>query len=109
VTILRKTASSEASAHGLSQNCTKSGHQSVDELHSIDCKADKAARFYLTPKIDGVKTNSFFDTFWSFPGWCSVRGSSEITLSNREVRREGQQGSIAKCWSRRTGKLLKAR
>jgi len=38
----------------------------------------------------------------SFAGWCSVRGSSEITLDSKEAR-EGQQGSIATRWSRRTG------
>jgi len=36
------------------------------------------------------------------PGWCGVRGSSEITLRTARFGREGQQGSVAKRWSRRT-------
>jgi hypothetical protein len=34
----------------------------------------------LTAKIEGVKTYSFFGTFCSFTDWCSVRGSSEVTI-----------------------------
>jgi hypothetical protein len=62
----------------------------VDELHSIDFTGDKVASILLTPKIEGVKRQSFFDNLLSFPGWCSVRDSSEVTLSNRKVRREGE-------------------
>src|ERR1700730_6507174 len=40
--------------------------------------------------MKGVKTNSFFDTFYSLPGWCGVRGSSEVTLKHRKM---GQGGS----------------
>jgi hypothetical protein len=52
----------------------------VNQLHSIDFAGDKFALFLLTPKIEGVKTHSFFDTFLSFAGWCRVRDSSEVTL-----------------------------
>jgi hypothetical protein len=52
----------------------------VDGLHSIDFAADTRAGFLLTLKMKGVKTNSFFDSFRSFPGWCGVRGSSKVTL-----------------------------
>jgi hypothetical protein len=36
--------------------------------------------FSLTLKIGSVNTYSFFETFLSFAGWCSVRGSSKIAL-----------------------------
>jgi hypothetical protein len=38
-------------------------HPVVDGLHSIDFAADTRAGFLLTPKMKGVKTNSFFDSF----------------------------------------------
>jgi len=38
-------------------------HPAVDGLHSIDFSADKTPPFLLTLKLEGVKTNSFFDTF----------------------------------------------
>jgi hypothetical protein len=38
-------------------------HPPVDSLHSIDFAADKSPDFLLTLKIEGVKTNSFFDSF----------------------------------------------
>jgi hypothetical protein len=55
-------------------------HPVVDSLHTIDFARDRSAAFLLTVKMKGVKTNSFFDSFQSFPGWCGVRGSSEVTL-----------------------------
>ena len=56
----------------------------------------------MTVILKSVKKHSFFDTFPSFSDWCSVRGSSKITFTSQEEE-EGQQGSIAKRWSRRTG------
>jgi hypothetical protein len=53
----------------------------VDALHSIENKSDKVAQFSLTPEIEGVQTESFFDSFLSFSGWCGVRGSSSVTLN----------------------------
>jgi hypothetical protein len=38
-------------------------HPAVDGLHSIDFPADKTLPFLLTLEIEGVKTNSFFDSF----------------------------------------------
>jgi hypothetical protein len=38
-------------------------HMAVDGLHSIDFQADKRPLFLLTGKIEGVKTDSFFDCF----------------------------------------------
>jgi len=39
----------------------------------------------------------------SLTGWCGVRDSSEVTLRHRKMKSgEGEQGSIAKRWSRRT-------
>ena len=45
------------------ERCTKFGHPPVDGLHSIDFTRDKAAGFYLTLKLKGVKRHSFFDNF----------------------------------------------
>ena len=44
-------------------NCTKSGRGLVDDLHSIDFKADRLTYFLLTVNIERVKTHSFFDSF----------------------------------------------
>jgi len=52
----------------------------VDGLHSIDKKVLASCDFSLTGKIEGVKTQSFFDNFLSFSGWCHVRGSSTVTF-----------------------------
>ena len=65
-------------------------------------------RFSLTLKLEGVKRYSFFDNDPSFSGWCGVRGSSEVTFRLQNPK-EGKQGSIAKCWSRRTGTHVKGK
>jgi hypothetical protein len=62
-------------------DCTKSGHPPVDGLHTIENKSDRGAHFSLTQKLEGVQKESFFDSFLSFSGWCSVRGSSAVTLN----------------------------
>src|SRR4030095_2353624 len=77
-------------------DCTKSWHRLVNGLHSIDAAADKCAVFCLTVKIEGVKTHSFFDTFPSFSGWCGVRGSSVIALTNCKV----SKGRSARVYSK---------
>jgi hypothetical protein len=51
--------------------------------------------FSLTPKIERVKTESFFDSFLSFSGWCGVRGSNDITYVA-----ERQQGGCARVYSK---------
>jgi hypothetical protein len=56
--------------------CTKSGHPPVDGLHPTENKPDKGTHFLLTAKLEVVQRESFFDSFLSFSGWCSVRGSS---------------------------------
>jgi hypothetical protein len=38
-------------------------HPPVDGLHSLDFPADTSAHFLLTLKLEGVKTDSFFDSF----------------------------------------------
>jgi len=43
-----------------------------------------------------------------FPGWCGVRDSSVVTLFMKVIR-EGEQGSIAKRWSRRTRRNVETR
>jgi hypothetical protein len=42
--------------------CTKSGQWAVDELHSIENTRDKVSLIFLTLKIVGVNTYSFFDS-----------------------------------------------
>ena len=44
-------------------HCTNSCHRLVKLLHSTVLKADIPSCFSLTIKIEGVKTESFFDTF----------------------------------------------
>jgi hypothetical protein len=46
-----------------SRTAQNSRHPPVDGVHSIDFPADRTPPFLLTLKIEGVKTNSFFDTF----------------------------------------------
>jgi hypothetical protein len=41
--------------NGFPPSCTKSGHELVDALHSIDFMGDKVASFLLTQKSKGVK------------------------------------------------------
>jgi hypothetical protein len=73
-------------------SCTKSGHRPVDAVQLIENKRDKAANFSLTLKLKGVKTESFFDNFLSFSGWCGVRGSSVVTFALRKCRRRASKG-----------------
>jgi hypothetical protein len=49
-------------------------------LQLIDFREDTDAWFLLTAIVKGVKRQSFFGTFRSFADWCSVRGSSEVTV-----------------------------
>ena len=72
--------------------CTKSGHRPVDAPHSTENKRDKTTNFLLTLKLKGVKTESFFDNFLSFSGWCGVRGSSVVTFALRKCRRRASKG-----------------
>ncbi len=90
------------SARSEARRCTILGHRLVDAVQVDDSKRDKNQRFSLTLKIEGVKRHSFFDTFPSFAGWCGVRGSSKVTFESEDLK-EGERGSIAKRWSRRTG------
>ena len=69
----------------VTNHCTKNRQGLVNRLHSVDFRGDKDAHFSLTIKIEGVKTISFFDTFPSFSGWCSVPGlkrDHSYTLQN---------------------------
>ena len=60
--------------------CTKSGHALVDGLHSIE-NTDSCGRvFLIDEKNRKRRTESFFDSFVSFSGWCGVRDSSGVTL-----------------------------
>jgi hypothetical protein len=53
----------------------------VDELHSIEKKYSYREVFFIDEKNRRRKTESFFDSFLSFSGWCGVRGSSSVTFS----------------------------
>ena len=85
-------------------------HPVVNGLHSIEEQADRAAYFSLTQKTGGVQRQSFFDSFPSFSGWRSVRGPSPVALHTARCKeRKAGRGSIAKCWSRRTGRPVEGR
>jgi len=92
------------SAETASGGCTNFGHALVDDVHSIENTHTYNLRFFVDSKNRRSTTRSFFDSFLSFSSWCGVRGSSEVTFSDRKVEKEGKQGSIAKRWLRRTGK-----
>src|SRR5258705_6889625 len=76
-------------------HCTKNRHLPVNQLHSVDFAIDKMRWFLLTPKIERVKTYSFFDTFLSFAGWCCVRDSSGVTLLRKRSGRRARVYSKA--------------
>ena len=61
-------------------NCTKTCQELVERMQPIDFKTDTGTWFSLTVFVKGVKRHSFFGTFRSFADWCSVRGSSEVTV-----------------------------
>jgi hypothetical protein len=48
--------------------------------------------FSLTRKIKRVKTQSFFDSFLSFTGWCGVRGSSKVTFLTARSGKRASKG-----------------
>jgi hypothetical protein len=76
----RNRASGAGFAKSLKDHCTKSGHGSVDGLHSIE-NTDSCRRvFSIDEKNRKRRTGLFFDNFLSFSGWCGVRGSSAITF-----------------------------
>jgi hypothetical protein len=76
----------------VSLDCTNSGHAAVDGLHSIEKTILTNPCFPLTPKIEGVKTQSFFDSFLGFSGWCNVRGSSKVTFLTARSGRRASKG-----------------
>jgi hypothetical protein len=80
----------------------------VDVLHSIENADSYKRSFSIDEKNRKRKTESFFDSFLSFSGWCGVRGSSIVTFSPKGGK-EGEQGSIAKRWSRRTGRNVEGK
>jgi hypothetical protein len=82
--------------------CTKIRHCPVNGLHSVDSAADTDGCFSLTLKLRSVQRQSFFDNVPSFAGWCGVRGSSLVTFL-LQGKKEGERGSKAKRWPRRTG------
>jgi len=104
-------------------------HSPVNELHSIESKAFRFSFFLLTQKIEGVKHNCSLTVSEVFPVGAASGGqtrspSADCQSANaREVgqpanhayrapagwRKEGQWGSIAKRWSRRTGNPVKGR
>ena len=88
-------------------HCTRNCHTPVNELHSIDFAADKFAMFLLTLKIEGVKTQSFFDTFSVLP--VGAASGTQAKSPDCESEKEGEQGSIAKRWSRRTGTTVEGK
>src|SRR5947209_10988236 len=73
-------------------HCTKSGHVIVDGLHSIENPCTYGRVFFVDWKTGRSTTRSFFDSFLSFSGWCSVRGSSEVTFLIARLGRRVSKG-----------------
>ena len=100
----RKPAFDVARRENVQRRCTKSGQRLVHGLHLIENSRTCRCGFFIDEKTGRSKTGSFFDSFLSFSGWCGVRGSSGVTVLIARFGTEGEQGSIAKRWSRRTEK-----
>jgi hypothetical protein len=100
----RKPPSDAGSAKSELRVCTNSGHMPVDGVHSIEKTCTYKRVFSIDWKNRRSTTRSFFDSFLSFTGWCGVRGSSGVTFPDRKIGKEGERGSTAKRWSRRTEK-----
>jgi hypothetical protein len=81
--------------------CTNSGHRLVERLHSTAPQAHRRDGFLLTLKIEGVKRDRSLTRSKVFP----VGAASGTQARSPSIARwkEGQQGSIVKRWSRRTG------
>jgi len=100
----RKSLSGAGSVRNWFPVCTKSGHWLVDGLHSIE-KTDSCRReFSIDGKNRRSRTGSFFDSFLKFFRLARRPGLERSHSPDRKVGREGEQGSIAKRWSRRTKK-----
>jgi hypothetical protein len=69
-----------------------SSRMPVDGLHSIEKTILTNLYFSLTLRIEGVKRQSFFDSFLSFSGWCGVRGSSKVTFLTARLGRRASKG-----------------
>jgi hypothetical protein len=74
----------------------------VDGLHSIENKDDKDLNFQLTSFTEGVKPESFFDSFPGFP----VSGESGAEANSlcracSATAIEGWRRSIANRWLRK--------
>jgi hypothetical protein len=59
----KNRAPSKASRHRYPLAAHNLQHLAVDGVHSIDFSADERVCFLLTPKMKGVQTDSFFDSF----------------------------------------------
>ena len=98
---------SAARFHELMQNtpsksCTKSEQGAVDGLHSLEntCRY-KPSNFIDSKNRRSTKT-LVLRQLLKFTRLVRRPGLKRSHSSNREGRREGEQGSIAKCWLRRT-------
>jgi hypothetical protein len=88
--------------------CTKSGHMAVNELHSIENATTYKSRIFVDEKNRKSRTKSFFDSFSVFPVG-AASGAQAKSLSCCANEKEGEQGSIAKRWSRRIGRNVEGR
>jgi len=84
--------------------CTISGHPPVNGVHLIENTCTYKRVFF----IDGINrrstTGSFFDSFFKFFRLVRRPGLKRSHLLDRKIGKEGERGSIAKRWARRTEK-----
>jgi hypothetical protein len=90
--IFPKSGLKSASSKLFFVSCTKSGQSVVDLLHIAAIKRDANVSFLLTLKIEGVQTQSFFDTALKFNWLVRLWKSSEIALRRRKTK--GGEGYV---------------
>jgi len=89
-------------------DCTKSWHTPVNPLHSIENKSHKTLIFSLTQNLKGVQQDRSLTASEVFPVG-AASGAQAKSLSHCKMTKEGEQGSIAKRWSRRTRSPVEGR
>jgi len=76
----------------------------VDGLHSIENARSYKARIFVDEKNRRRTTGLFFDSFFKFFRLVRRPGLERSHFPDRKIGKEGERGSIAKRWSRRTKK-----
>jgi hypothetical protein len=81
----------------------------VNAPHFIQNTPHTIPNFLLTLKIEGVETQSFFGTFKVFPVGAASGAQAKSPFASQDAAREGEQGSIAKRWSRRIKRIVEGK